>query len=100
MINWNSNRTNMIAKLELTRREIPTGVFDTFRWSEILLSLKMVLKYRDREISSLEDIQNLTAKELREILRSHSESTAGIKADLRFVDARRAAIEGGQLSKS
>ena len=72
MINWNSNRTNMIAKLELTRREIPKGVFDTFRWSEILLSLKMVLKYRDREISSLEDIQNLTAKELREILRSES----------------------------
>ena len=86
----------MIVRLGLTRREIQTGVFDTFRWSEILLSLKMVLKYRDWEISSLEDIQNHTAKELREILRSRS---AGIKADLRFVDARRAATEGEQLSK-
>ena len=45
-------------------------------------ALKMVLKYHDRKISPLEDVQNLTAKELREILRSHSESTAGIKADL------------------
>ena len=42
----------------------------------------MVLKYRDWEISSLEDTQNLTAKELKEILRCHSESTAGIKVDL------------------
>ena len=42
----------------------------------------MVLKYRDKEISSLDDIQNLTAKNLREILRSHSESTGGVKADL------------------
>ena len=83
----------------MTHQEIQTGVFETFRWSEILLSLKMVLKYRDWEISSLEDIQNLTAKELREILRSHSESTAGIKADLRFADTRRAAIEGEQLIK-
>ena len=89
----------MLVRLGLTRREIQTGVFDTFGWSEILLSVKMVLKYRNWEISSLEDIQNLTAKELREILRSHSESTAGIKADLRFVDARRAAIEREQLSK-
>ena len=43
---------------------------------------KMVLQYRDKEISSLDDIQNLTAKNLREILRSHSESTGGVKADL------------------
>ena len=42
----------------------------------------MVLKYRDKEISSLNDIQNLTAKDLREILRCHSESTGGMKADL------------------
>ena len=39
-----------------------------FRSKEILVSFKMVLKYRDKEISSLEDIQNLTAKDLREIL--------------------------------
>ena len=39
-----------------------------FRSKEILFSFKMVLKYRDNEISSLEDIQNLTAKDLREIL--------------------------------
>ena len=42
----------------------------------------MVLKYRDKEISSLDDIQNLTAKNLGEILRSYSESTGGVKADL------------------
>ena len=42
----------------------------------------MVLKYRDKKISSLDEIQNLTAKDLREILRSHSESTGGMKADL------------------
>ena len=39
-----------------------------FRPKEILVSFKMVLKYRDKEISSLEDIQNLAAKDLREIL--------------------------------
>ena len=42
----------------------------------------MVLKYRNKKISSLDDIQNLTAKNLREILRSYSESTGGVKADL------------------
>ena len=42
----------------------------------------MVLKYQDKEISSLNDIQNLTAKDLREILRCHSESTGGMKAEL------------------
>ena len=42
----------------------------------------MVLKYRNKEISSLGDIQNLTAKDLRENLRSNSEPTGGVKADL------------------
>ncbi|XP_078372649.1 uncharacterized protein LOC144656291 [Oculina patagonica] len=42
----------------------------------------MVLKYKDKEISSLDDIQKLTAKDLRDILRSHSETTGGAKADL------------------
>ena len=42
----------------------------------------MILKYSDKEISSLDDTQNLTAKYLREILRSYSESTRGEKADL------------------
>ena len=58
----------MIARLGLSSREIQTAVLLAFRWKEILLSFKMVLKYRDKEISSLEDIQNLTAKDLREIL--------------------------------
>ena len=43
---------------------------------------KMVLKYNDIEISSLDDIQKLKAKDLREILRSNSESTGGMRADL------------------
>ena len=42
----------------------------------------MVLKYRDKNISSLDDIQKLTAKDLREIVRSYGESAGGTKADL------------------
>ena len=34
------------------------------------------------EISSLDDIQKLEAKDLREILKSSSKSTGGIRADL------------------
>ena len=58
----------MIARLGLTSQEIQTAVLVAFRSKETLVSFKMVLKYRDNEISSLEDIQNLTAKGLREIL--------------------------------
>ena len=58
----------MIARFWLSSREIQTAVLVAFGWKEILVSFKMVLKYRDKEISSLEDIQNLTAKDLREIL--------------------------------
>ena len=42
----------------------------------------MVLKYKDKEISTLDEIQKLKAKDLRDILRSHSETTGGMKADL------------------
>ena len=42
----------------------------------------MVLKYNDIEISSLDDIQKLKAKDLREIVRSNAESTGGMRADL------------------
>ena len=42
----------------------------------------MVLKFRDKSISSLDDIQKLTAKNLREILKSHVESAGGTNADL------------------
>ena len=58
----------MIARLGLTSREIQTAVLVAFRLKETLVSFKMVLKYRDKEISSRDDIQNLTAKDLREIL--------------------------------
>ena len=58
----------MIARLGLTSREIQTAVLVAFRSKETLVSFKRVLKYRDKEISPLEDIQNLTAKDLREIL--------------------------------
>ena len=58
----------MIARLGLTSREIQTAVLVAFRSKETLVSFKMVLKYRDKEMSPLEDIQNLTAKDLREIL--------------------------------
>ena len=34
----------------------------------------MVLKHKDKDISSLEDIQKLKVKDLREILRFHAES--------------------------
>lgn len=42
----------------------------------------MVLVYNNMQISKLEDIQKLKVKDLREILRSNSEATGGIKADL------------------
>ena len=42
----------------------------------------MVLYYNYMEISSLDDIQKLKAKDLREILKSNSEQTSGIRADL------------------
>lgn len=42
----------------------------------------MVLVYNDMQISKLEDIQKVKVKDLREILRSNSEATDAIKADL------------------
>ena len=42
----------------------------------------MVLKYKDKDIATLDEIQKLKAKDLRDILKSHSESTGGMKADL------------------
>ena len=58
----------MIARLGLISREIQTAVLVVFRSKEILVSFKMVLKRRDKEISSLEDIQTLTLKDIWEIL--------------------------------
>ena len=48
----------------------------------ILSSVKMVIKYKDKEITTLEDIQKLTVKELRDILKCNSERAGGTKADL------------------
>ena len=42
----------------------------------------MVLVYKVMQITTLEDIQKLKVKDLREILRSNSAATGGIKADL------------------
>ena len=42
----------------------------------------MVLKYKDKEILTLEDIQRLTVNDLRNILKSNSENAGGMKADL------------------
>ena len=91
-----------IARLRLTTRN-QTADFSSISRETRALSVsslsKMVLKYRDKEISSLDDIQNLTAKNLREILRSYSESTGGVKADLvlkasvRFANARSPTVE-------
>ena len=53
----------MIAR-GLTDREIQTAVLVVFRSKEILVSFKIVLKYRDKEMLSLEDIPNLLAKDL------------------------------------
>jgi len=42
----------------------------------------MVLVHKDKQISTLEDIQKLKVEDLKEILRSFSETTGGTKADL------------------
>ena len=70
----------MIASLVLSRGKFKTAdssVTVTFVVGFHLLlsdrSTKMVLKYKDQEIVSIADIQTLTAKDLRIILRSHSE---------------------------
>lgn len=42
----------------------------------------MAIKYKDKEITTLEDIQKLTVKELRDILKCNSERAGGTKADL------------------
>ena len=42
----------------------------------------MVLYYNYMEISSLDDIKKLKTKDLKEILKSNSKSTSGIRADL------------------
>ena len=42
----------------------------------------MVIKYKDEEITTLEDIQKLKVKELRDILKCNSERASGSKADL------------------
>ena len=57
-------------------------IFHVSRLSILFSYRRMVLKYRDKNISSLDDIQKLTAKDLREILKSHRESAGGTKADL------------------
>lgn len=46
-----------------------------------LIASKMVLVHKDVQISTLEDIQKLKAKDLKEILHSNSEMTGGTKAD-------------------
>lgn len=43
---------------------------------------KIVHKYKDIEISLLDDIQKLKSKDLRAILKSNSESTGGMRAVL------------------
>ena len=42
----------------------------------------MVIIYKDKEITTLEDIQKLKVKELRDILKCNSERAGGTKADL------------------
>ena len=46
----------------------------------------MVIKYKDKEITTLEDIQKLKVKELRDILKCNSERAGGPKADLVLKD--------------
>ena len=42
----------------------------------------MVVVHKDIQITTLEDIQKLKVKDLREILCSNLEATGGMKADL------------------
>ena len=74
-----SNRANTIARLPVTRVLQKQLIGEVFRGS---IASKIVLVYKDMQITTLEDIQKLKVKDLREILRSNSEATGGIKADL------------------
>jgi len=42
----------------------------------------MVIEYKEKEILTLEDIQNLTVKDLRNILKSNSENAGRMKVGL------------------
>lgn len=42
----------------------------------------MILVHKDMKISTLEDIQKLKVKDIEEILRSNSNTTDGMTADL------------------
>ena len=69
----------------MTQRQIQTADSLAFVARPAILPrvfFRMVLKYKDKDIATLHDIQKLKAKDLRDILRSHSESTGGMKADL------------------
>ena len=72
---------NMIVRLPVTRvipKQEKQLIGEDFDGS---IASKMVLGYKDMQISMLEDIQKLKVKNLREILRLKSEVTGRIKAD-------------------
>ena len=50
--------------------------------SFVISSLKMVIKYKVKEILTLEDIQKLTVKDMRDVFKSNAENAGGMKADL------------------
>ena len=59
----------------------------------------MVLVCKDMQITTLEDIQKLKVKDLREILRSNSEATGGIKADLVYAILMRHVLRPGEYQQ-
>ena len=77
-----SNRVNTIARLPVTRQKQNQQVQLIREVFQRIIASKMVLVHKDIQISTLEDIQKLKVKDLRESLRSNSETTGGMKADL------------------
>lgn len=65
---WNSNHANMIARLPVTCK-IQIQCIQLIREGfPHLIASKMVLVHKDVQISTLEDIQKLKAKDLRDFV--------------------------------
>ena len=79
---WVSSPANTIAMLPATCEKQKQYIQLIREGFPRVIAPKMVLVHKDMQISTLEEIQKLKVKDLREILLSNSETVGGVKADL------------------